>query len=153
MLYSRLQCYKILHSLCGEFRSLEDLISWKTTFKILCFVSLKDSSTKPWSLSIIKALIDNLEAQKIPKSSKKPMNQGVWFQFFNFFWPAPFARISQNPNSGPPNIALWPCEGPMNRLWFLIKILLALLWVGWENILLIRLDIYQVKQSNKCRPE
>ena len=57
------------------------------------------------------------------------MNYGVWFQFFIFFWLAPFARISQNTNSLPPNIALWPYQGPMDRLWFLMKILLALLWL------------------------
>ena len=45
-----------------------------------------------------------------------------------YFWTAPFVRISKYPNLGSPNIALWPSEGPMNRLLFLIKILLSLLW-------------------------
>ena len=50
------------------------------------------------------------------------------FQFFYFFWPAPLARISLNPNSRPPNNALTPCKGPINRLWFLIKFFFGLLW-------------------------
>ena len=42
----------------------------------------------------------------------------------------PFARISLNPNSRPPNNALSPLKGPIDRLWFLIKIMFSLLWAA-----------------------
>ena len=75
------------------------------------------------------------------------------FSFLIFSGLPPFARISQNTNSGCPNIALWPCRGPINRLWFLIKILLALLcsiieFLSSDQILLVKLKNVSIQLAN-----